>query len=80
MAAGGPHGLGDRPLCPWLTLGLADPLVFVGAVLFILSDIILTIRKYWTGPGHPIDGLAANIVWITYYAAQFILTVSLSRI
>ena len=64
----------------WLTLGLADPLVFVGAVLFILSDIILTIRKYWTGPGHPIDGLAANIVWITYYAAQFILTVSLSRI
>lgn len=64
----------------WLTLGLANPLVFTGAALFILSDIILTIRKYWTGPGHPIDGLAAYIVWITYYAAQFILTVSLSRI
>jgi uncharacterized membrane protein YhhN len=64
----------------WLTLGLANPWVFCGAALFILSDIILTIRKYWTGPGHPIDGLAAYVVWITYYAAQLILTLTLSAV
>jgi uncharacterized membrane protein YhhN len=63
----------------WLTLGLANPLVFVGATLFILSDIVLTIRKYWTGPGHPIDGAAAYFVWVTYYAAQVILTLTLSE-
>ncbi len=62
----------------WLTLGLANPLVFVGASLFILSDIVLTIRKYWTGPGHRIDGAAAYFVWVTYYAAQVILTLTLS--
>ena len=63
----------------WLTLGLANPLVFVGASLFILSDIVLTIRKYWTGPGHKIDGAAAYFVWVTYYAAQVILTLTLSE-
>lgn len=63
----------------WLTLGLANPLVFVGASLFILSDIVLTIRKYWTGPDHPIDRAAAYFVWMTYYAAQVILTVTLSE-
>lgn len=63
----------------WLTLGLANPLVFVGASLFILSDIVLTIRKYWTGPGHRIDSAAAYFVWVTYYAAQVILTLTLSE-
>ncbi|MGL4196213.1 MAG: lysoplasmalogenase family protein [Allorhizobium sp.] len=63
----------------WLTLGLADPFVFVGAALFIVSDIVLTIRKYWTGPGHPIDGAAAYFVWVTYFAAQVILTLTLSE-
>lgn len=63
----------------WLTLGLANPLVFVGASLFILSDIVLTIRKYRTGPGHRIDGAAAYFVWVTYYAAQVILTLTLSE-
>lgn len=62
----------------WLTLGLPDPLVFVGASLFMLSDIVLTIRKYWTGPDHPMDGAAAYVVWVTYYAAQVILTLTLS--
>lgn len=63
----------------WLTLGLADPLVFIGATLFIFSDIVLTIRKYWTGPDHPIDSAAAYVVWVTYYAAQVILTLTLSE-
>lgn len=64
----------------WLTLGLANPVAFVGATLFILSDIVLTIRKYWTGPDHPIDGMAAYFVWMTYYAAQVILTLVLSEV
>lgn len=64
----------------WLTLGIADPLVFLGVTLFIFSDVVLTIRKYWTGPGHPIDWLAAHVVWVTYYAAQLILTMTLSRV
>ncbi|EKF61447.1 YhhN-like protein [Agrobacterium albertimagni AOL15] len=64
----------------WLTLGLANPFAFVGAALFILSDIVLTIRKYWTGPDHPIDGMAAYFVWVTYYAAQVILTLTLSEV
>ncbi|MDH4440027.1 MAG: lysoplasmalogenase family protein [Rhizobium sp.] len=64
----------------WLTLGLADPLVLVGAALFILSDVILTIRKYATGPGHPVDRMAAVVVWVTYYVAQLILTLTLSRV
>jgi len=63
----------------WLTLGMADPLVFLGATLFIVSDIVLTIRKYWTGPGHPIDGAAAYFVWVTYFSAQVILTLTLSK-
>ncbi|RKE80217.1 lysoplasmalogenase [Rhizobium sp. AG855] len=64
----------------WMTLGLENPFVFVGAALFILSDIILSIRKYWTGPNHPIDGVAAHVVWVTYYAAQLILTLTLVRV
>ncbi len=64
----------------WLTLGLPDPLAFVGATLFIFSDVILTIRKYWTGPDHPIDRLASYVVWISYFAAQVILTITLSRL
>ena len=67
-------------LLVWLTLGLANPLAFVGATLFILSDIVLTIRKYWTGPDHPIDGVAAHFVWVTYYAAQVILVLTLSEV
>ncbi|MBC2772732.1 lysoplasmalogenase [Rhizobium sp. AQ_MP] len=64
----------------WLTLGLHNPFVFLGATLFIVSDIVLTIRKYWTGPEHPIDGAAAYFVWITYFAAQVILTLTLSAV
>jgi uncharacterized membrane protein YhhN len=64
----------------WLTLGLHDPLVFIGASLFILSDVILTIRKYWTGPDHPIDRAASYVVWVTYYSAQLILALTLSRL
>lgn len=63
----------------WLTLGLHNPLVFIGATLFIVSDIVLTIRKYWTGPGHPIDGAAAYFVWVSYFSAQVILTLTLSE-
>lgn len=62
----------------WLTLGLANPLVFVGASLFIVSDIVLMIRKYWSGPDHPLDDPAAHFVWVTYYAAQVVLTLTLS--
>ncbi len=62
----------------WLTLGLPNPLVFVGASLFMLSDLVLTMRKYWNSPDHPLDGAAAYVVWVTYYAAQVILTVTLS--
>ncbi|MGL3607366.1 lysoplasmalogenase [Rhizobium sp. G187] len=61
-----------------LTLRLPDQLVFVGASLFILSDVVLTIRKYWTGPGHVLDGYAAHLVWATYYLAQLILALSLA--
>jgi uncharacterized membrane protein YhhN len=67
-------------LLVWLTLGIADPFVFVGANLFILSDIMLTIRKYWTGPSHRIDGAAAYFVWVTYYPAQVILTLTLAKV
>ena len=62
----------------WLTLGLQNPLVFLGASLFMLSDLVLTMRKYWTGPVHPMDGAAGYVVWVTYYAAQVILTLTLS--
>ena len=61
-----------------VTLGLQPPLVFRGASLFMLSDLVLTMRKYWTGPDHPMDGAAGCVVWVTYYAAQVILTLTLS--
>jgi uncharacterized membrane protein YhhN len=67
-------------LIVWLTLGISDPLVFAGATLFILSDIVLTIRKYWTGPEHPIDGAAAHFVWVTYFTAQLTLKLTLSDV
>lgn len=62
-----------------LSLAVSNPLAFAGMVLFILSDVILVVRKFTM----PQDGvrqmLASNLVWATYYPAQLLLALSLSQ-
>ena len=50
--------------------------IAVGATLFIVSDAILSIRKYLMAEGSPHDGWAGYAVWIFYYAAQLIIALS----
>ena len=50
--------------------------IAVGATLFIVSDAILSIRKYLMAEGSPHDAWAGYAVWIFYYAAQLIIALS----
>ena len=51
-----------------------DARVLAGACLFVVSDLILVVRRFWTGPEHRHDGVAAHAVWATYFFAQIMLT------
>lgn len=60
-----------------LTMGLSAltlPLTFwpaiLGAGLFALSDLILSVELFRLGPDHRLTPLASNLVWITYIGAQ----------
>lgn len=65
-------------LVGWMALRIDNPWVVVGTVTFILSDTTLALRLFSWGPDHRFDGPAAYVVWATYYAAQLILTATLS--
>lgn len=56
----------------------ANGAVMAGASLFVVSDLILVVRRFWTGPEHRHDGLAAHAVWATYFLAQLLLTLGLA--
>lgn len=60
-----------------LTMGLSAltlPLTFwpaiLGAGLFALSDLILSVELFRLGPDHRLTPLASKLVWITYIGAQ----------
>ncbi len=65
-------------LVGWTALRIANPWVVVGTATFIVSDTVLALRRFRWGPDHRFDSPAAYAVWATYYAAQLILTVTLS--
>lgn len=53
-------------------LGLPEgyALATAGALLFMLSDLILSVETFRMGAGHPARRWAGKLVWITYIAAQ----------
>ncbi|NKN37047.1 lysoplasmalogenase [Agrobacterium sp. a22-2] len=58
-----------------LSTGLAIP--FIGAVLFVGSDTLLSLQTFLVAKGSRWRRPLSLGVWITYFAAQFLLTVSL---
>lgn len=65
-------------LVAWMALRIPGPWVILGTAIFILSDTLLALRRFRWGPDHRFDNPAGYAVWATYYAAQLILTVTLS--
>ncbi|HWK68640.1 MAG TPA: lysoplasmalogenase [Rhizobiaceae bacterium] len=62
-----------------LAMGLAaltlnSPAVIAGAILFIISDGILAWEKFLLTAGSPVSKSMRHTVWITYYAAQLLIT------
>lgn len=53
-----------------LTLPLAAWPAIIGAGLFTLSDLILSVELFRLGPDHRLTPVASKLVWITYIAAQ----------
>jgi len=62
-----------------VALGLFEtrPLALVGALLFVISDLVLSIETFVMGAGHARRNMAGKIVWITYIAAQACLLIGL---
>lgn len=58
-----------------LSTGLAIP--FIGAVLFVGSDTLLSLQTFLVAKGSRWRRPLSLGVWTTYFAAQFLLTVSL---
>lgn len=63
----------------WMALRIADPWIVIGTAIFILSDTVLALRRFRWGAAHQFDTAAAYVVWVTYYAAQLILAVTLAK-
>lgn len=53
-----------------LTLPLTLWPAILGAGLFTLSDLILSVELFRLGPDHRLTPLASKLVWITYIGAQ----------
>lgn len=56
-----------------LATGNASWLILIGALVFMLSDLILSIELFVLPEGHPARWYASKAVWITYFAAQSLL-------
>lgn len=53
-----------------LTLPWAAWPAIIGAGLFTLSDLILSVELFRLGPDHRLTPVASKLVWITYISAQ----------
>lgn len=61
----------------WMMVGFANTgllLVFIGGVLFALSDLILNLTYFGVGHEKPFDIISNTI---TYYAAQFLIAMAI---
>lgn len=58
-----------------LSTGLAIP--FIGAVLFVGSDTLLSLQTFLVAKSSPWRRPLSLGVWISYFAAQVLLTASL---
>ena len=58
-------------------LMLEDATIFVGAIIFMLSDTALALRIFVFSPDSRIASMAAIFVWASYYTAQLVLTLAL---
>lgn len=53
---------------------VAAPIIIVGALLFVVSDTILAIRRFLLTPQSPAQQPLGLMVWISYYLAQAAIT------
>ncbi|MBO3762407.1 lysoplasmalogenase [Ciceribacter sp. L1K22] len=60
-----------------LSLAIPSPLVFLAAVIFVSSDTTLAIRTFVLPRGHPLQKPFGIYVWVSYFLAQFTLTLAL---
>ncbi|MGO4840388.1 lysoplasmalogenase family protein, partial [Rhizobiaceae sp. 2RAB30] len=51
--------------------------VIAGAILFMISDGILATERFLTAPSSPLRQPMHYAVWITYYAAQLLITLGI---
>lgn len=61
----------------WMMVGFANTgllLVFIGGILFVVSDLILNLTYFGVGHEKPFD-IVSNT--ITYYAAQFVIAMAI---
>ncbi|MDQ7072166.1 MAG: lysoplasmalogenase [Rhodobacterales bacterium] len=60
-------------------LGLIEvrPLAFVGALLFVVSDLVLSLETFVMGADHRRRIMAGKTIWVTYIAAQACLLLGL---
>lgn len=54
-----------------------SPAVIAGAILFMVSDGILATERFLTAPPSPLRLPMRYAVWITYYAAQMLITLGI---
>jgi uncharacterized membrane protein YhhN len=45
-------------------------LVFIGATMFIISDIILSVELFLVPEDHPVKGLTSTLIWMFYWLGQ----------
>ncbi len=58
-------------------LGVERPLVWAGAGLFVLSDMILAVRMFRMAADHRLHLAAGRAVWVSYVAGQALIVAGL---
>ena len=48
--------------------------VMAGALLFVISDVVLAAELFTLAPDAPVRRITAPVVWWTYVAAQLLIT------
>lgn len=53
-------------------------IVFMGAVLFIFSDVILAVEMFLMKPDHPLRAIALRFIWMFYWMGQAAILLGIS--
>lgn len=57
-----------------------EPLVTLGALLFVFSDIVLAIELFRLGVDHPLRSLLVWVMWTSYLCAQALIVLGLLEV